>query len=156
MFRLTLLTMFVTCAVVAGCGSQPSENDVAAGKPSTVAQSAVTPTELEVLRTMALEAAEKAGDTHPLWGQVVETTEQAANLTAFGTQVAGNRNVFLVQVRGEFVAHLASRPRGATAPQGEFMILVYERGSYDDVAFGVGGHDVNLSLLGPVTSLEIG
>jgi hypothetical protein len=72
-------------------------------------------------------AAKASGDTAPLQMTAVLTTHAKALTSATPGDVvsgAGDVPVFLVTMRGNFVATAASRPPGAAAPAGSYLSIV--------------------------------
>jgi hypothetical protein len=103
-------------------------------------------------------AAKANGDAAPLWMTAVLTTHAKALTSATpGDFVAGagDAAVFLVTMRGNFVATGASRPPGAAAPTGRYLSIVVDARTFRVLDFGLshGPPPVWPASLGPVTYL---
>ncbi len=98
------------------------------------------------------------GDTAPLWMTAVLTTHAKALTSATpGDFVPGTEGVpvFLITMRGHFIATEASRPPGAAAPAGNYLSIVVDAGTFQMLDYGLSPSPppVSPASLGPVTYL---
>ena len=103
-------------------------------------------------------AAKASGDTTPLQMTAVLTTHAKALTSATPGDVvsgAGDVPVFLVTMRGNFVATAASRPPGAAAPAGSYLSIVVGASTFQVLDSGLSPSPppVSPASLGPVTYL---
>jgi len=103
-------------------------------------------------------AAAVNGDTAPSWMTAVLTTRARALASATpGDFVsgAGDAPVFLVTMRGHFLATAASRPPGAAAPVGRYLSIVVDAQTFQVLDSGLSPSPppVSPASLGPVTYL---
>ncbi len=134
---------------VAGCVGSA----LAAGSP--VPASAVPQ-----LTMIASRAAKADGDPAPSQVTAVLTTHAKALTSATpGDFVPGSGGVrvFLVTMRGHFVAYDASVPPGAAAPAGRYLSLVVDAKTFQVLDLGLGPKPppVPPASLGPVTYLTV-
>jgi hypothetical protein len=153
--------------MVAGCaGSAPgagtpvpaSAVQASAVQASAVPASAVPASAVARLTAIASRAAKANGDPHPSWATAVLTTHAKALTSATpGDFVPGSGGVpvFLVTMRGRFVAYDASVPPGAAAPTGTYLSLVVDAKTFQALDFGLSPKPppVSPASLGPVTYL---
>ena len=137
----------------AGCAGPPAR----AGSPAR-ADSPVPASAISRLRVIGGRAAEASGDTAPSWMTAVLTTHAEALTSATpGDFVsgAGGVPVFLVTMRGTFVATAASRPPGAAAPAGRYLSVVVDARTFQvlDSGLSLSPPPVSPASLGPVTYL---
>jgi len=110
---------------------------------------------------MAESIAKRNGDATPAQVTVVLTSHKNALTSATpGDTVPGpgQLRVYLITMRGHFVANDASRPPGAAAPRGRYISVVVDAKTFDGLDFGIapGPPPVSPASLGPVTNLHIG
>jgi hypothetical protein len=151
-----------TGLVVAGCAAPTS----GAGSPlpaSAVAASGIPASGIPAsavarLTVIADRVAKADGDPHPSWATAVLTTHAKALTSATpGDFVPGSGGVpvFLVTMRGRFVAYDASVPSGAALPTGTYLSLVVDAKTFQELDFGLSpkAPPVSPADLGPVTYL---
>jgi hypothetical protein len=130
----------------AGCGASPA----AAGAP-------VPARAIPRLTLIADRAAKASGDAAPAWMTAVLTTHAKALTSATpGDFVPGGGvRVFLVTMRGHFVANGAPGPSGAAAPTGRYLSLVVDATTFLvlDSGLSPAPPPVSPASLGPVTYL---
>ena len=142
--------------VLIGCGSVKQPGDA----PSRPVPGRPVPTSaLHNLRVIAERAARVNGDRAPAWVTVVVTTHEKAltSATPGDTEPFGqNTIVYLVTMKGHFVARDASTPPGAHAPAGTYLSMVINARTFKSLDFGVSGKPppVAPGSLGPVTYLK--
>ena len=95
------------------------------------------------------------------WASAVVTTRTKALTSATpGDFVPKDEQtvVYLVTVKGHFVARASSRPYRAPVPTGTYMSLVINAETFAGLDFGLGHKPppVALDSFGPVTYLNIG
>jgi hypothetical protein len=110
------------------------------------------------LTAIAHAAATANSDPAPEWITVVKTTHSKALTVATpGDSVpgSGDNAVFLITMRGHFVANDVSRPLGAKAPAGRYLSLVLDAKTFQELDFGLDSKPppVALAHLGRVTYL---
>lgn len=106
----------------------------------TPAGSPVPAPALPRLTAIAQRAATIDGDASPAWITVVLTTRARALTSATpGDSVPGSAHVhvFLITMRGHFIAREASVPPGAEAPAGEYLSLVIDARTFQGLDFGI-------------------
>jgi hypothetical protein len=142
----------------AGCARPPPR----AGSPAT-AGSPVPASAIPRLTAIGGRAAAANGDTAPpwmtaVWMTAVLTTHAKALTSATpGDFVPGTGDipVFLITMRGDFVATAASRPAGAAAPAGRYLPIVVDAATFQVLDSGLSPSPLPVSpaSLGPVTYL---
>ncbi len=113
-----------------GCGRS------AAGTGAPVPASAIPR-----LAAIAYRAATINGDPSPAWIAAVLTTRAKALTSATpGDYVPGSAHVkvFLITMRGHFIARDATGPPGAKAPTGRYLSLVIDARTFQGLDFGIG------------------
>jgi hypothetical protein len=110
------------------------------------------------LTAIAHRAATINGDPHPAWVTAVLTTRAKALTSATpGDYVPGSAHikVFLITMRGRFIAREASVPPGAKAPAGRYLSLVIDAKTFRGLDFGISPEPppVPPASLGPVIYL---
>jgi hypothetical protein len=110
------------------------------------------------LTAIAHNAAIANSDPAPEWITVIKTTHaKALTVATPGDSVPGSGHaaVFLITMRGHFVANDVSRPPGAKAPTGRYLSLVLDAKTFQELDFGLGPKPppVALAHLGRVTYL---
>jgi hypothetical protein len=110
------------------------------------------------LTAIAHRAAAINGDPGPAWIAAVLTTRaKALTSAAPGDYVPGSAHVkvFLITMRGHFIARDATGPPGAKAPAGRYLSLVIDARTFQSLDFGIGPKPppVLPASLGPVTYL---
>ncbi len=126
---LACVVAVVSGPVVAGCAASPP----AAGWP-------VPASAIPRLTVIASRAAKANGDAAPLWMTAVLTTHAKALTSATpGDFVPGadGVRVFLITMRGHFVASAAPGPPGAAAPTGRYLSLVVDAKTFQVLDFGL-------------------
>ena len=169
--------------VLIGCGSvhQPGQATAALsrgaanhelGRITTAASSArrgvpvpvpgrqVPTSALRALTAMAARVATANGDKAPAWASVVVTTHEKAltSATPGDTEPAGQQTiVYLVTMKGHFVADDVPTPPGAHAPAGTYLSIVINAKTFESVDFGLSPKPppVAPSSFGPVTYLKV-
>ena len=106
-----------------------------------------------MLRSIALGAAARAGDTHPTRGLAVPTTRKQINRLNAGAEVGSDEDVYAVALHGNFVAQYAHVPPGAALPRGHLMILVVDTKTMNVVDFMLGDAAIDPTRLGTAVSL---
>ena len=181
---ITLLwfaTAVLAALVLIGCGSvhQPGQATAAlsgatanhevgritSAAPSTRRAVAVPgrPVPASALRTLTELAAQVAkvnGDKAPAWVSVVVTTHEKAltSATPGDSEPAGQKAiVYLVTMKGHFVAEDVPIPSGAHAPTGTYLSIVINARSLESLDFGLSPKPppVAPSSFGPVTYLKV-
>lgn len=154
--------MGISCAAallaglaLTGCGSsratEPSRPTP--GRP-------VPPAAIHRLTAIARRAAKQNGDLVPVWVTVVVTTHAKALTSATpGDIVAGQQHtiVYLLTMKGHFVAFLASPPAGAKLPTGNYLSIVVDAKTFRGMDAGLSYRPppVSPASLGPVTHLHL-
>ena len=110
------------------------------------------------LTAIAHRAATINGDSSPPWIAAVLTTQAKALTSATpGDYVPGSAHVkvFLITMRGHFIARGATGPPGAIAPTGRYLSLVIDAKTFQGLDFGISPKPppVPPASLGPVTYL---
>jgi hypothetical protein len=110
------------------------------------------------LTAIAHRAATINGDPSPAWIVAVLTTRAKALTSATpGDYVPGSAHVtvFLITMRGHFIAREATGPPGAKVPAGRYLSLVIDAKTFQGLDFGIGPKPppVPPASLGPVTYL---
>jgi hypothetical protein len=169
MRRIGLLLPLVMAAAACANPAYPPSGTREATAPSIVPQQATpTPTTLlnkgaapvpssaiDRLTALSIELASEAGDSAPEAAWAVFTTRQEADLLASGAYVNSNQPVYLVRIQGQFALLDASRPAGQQAPTGRFLTYVVDAVTWRVLDSGVGDRTIDLSVLGPVTTLTL-
>jgi hypothetical protein len=137
----------------AGCAGSPARAASPAKAGSPVPAAAISQ-----LTLIGGRAAKADGDTAPLQMTAVLTTHAKALTSATpGDFVSGVGDVpvFLVTMRGNFVATAASRPPGAAAPAGRYLSIVVDARTFQVLDSGLSPSPppVPPASLGPVTYL---
>jgi hypothetical protein len=137
----------------AGCAGSPAR----AASPARAGPPVQAPA-ISRLTVIGGRAARASGDTAPLWMTAVLTTHAKALTSATpGDFVsgAGDVPVFLITMRGNFVATAASRPPGAAAPVGSYLSIVVDARTFQVLDSGLSPSPppVSPASLGPVTYL---
>jgi hypothetical protein len=110
------------------------------------------------LTAIAHRAATANSDPAPEWITAVKTTHaKALTVATPGDYVPGSAKtaVFLITMRGHFTANNVSRPPGAKAPAGQYLSLVLDARTFQELDFGLGPKPPSAALarLGRVTYL---
>jgi hypothetical protein len=96
-------------------------------------------------------------ERHPTGGIVVFTTQHkfydAQGGPDFGTP---DFDVYVVAFSGDLTAHGASRPFGASAPQGHSVHIVYNAETLEMTDWGIGQSPPELAGIGPSIPLDLG
>jgi hypothetical protein len=167
--RAVLLLPLAMAAAACANPAPPPSGSSEATAPSIVSQQA-TPTPstpltkgtapipasaIDRLAALSIELASESADSAPKAAWAVFTARQDANLLASDAYVNSNQPVYLVQIEGRFTAFDASRPAGAQAPTGRFLTYVVDAATWLVVDSGVDDQSIDLSVLGPVTTLML-
>ena len=118
--------------------------------------SSTAPSIAAQLLTIVQSTAELNGGFAPADVRYVATDRQSAVSLDYPITVDSDQPVYLVEFDGPVVADMASIPAGASTPTGHAMYLVIDRATMRVTDWGVieaGNPDINLSLLGTVTSI---
>jgi hypothetical protein len=141
--------------MITGCGttraSEPSRPTP--GQP-------VPPAAIHQLTAIARRAAKENGDLVPVWATVVVATHAKALTSATpGDTVAGEQHtiVYLLTMKGHFVAYLASPPADAKLPTGKYLSIVVDAKTFQGMDAGLSYRPppVSPASLGPVTQLHL-
>jgi hypothetical protein len=141
--------------MITGCGTSR------ATEPSTPTPGQpVPPAAIHRLTAIARRAAKENGDLVPVWATVVVTTHAKALTSATpGDIVAGEQHtiVYLLTMKGHFVAYLASPPAGAKLPTGKYLSIVVDAKTFQGMDAGLSYRPppVSPASLGPVTQLHL-
>jgi hypothetical protein len=88
--------------------------------------------------------------------QAVASTRARAVRVTSGDRVAGNEDVWVIQIEGvePFACGGCSRPPGVPAQHGRFLTIVLNAKTFDSTDFGIGPDSVDLARLGEVVNLD--
>jgi hypothetical protein len=111
------------------------------------------------LTAIARHAATANSDPTPEWITAVRTTHaKALTVATPGDLVPGSGKdpVFLITMRGHFTANDVSRPAGAKAPTGQYLSLILDARTFEELDFGLGPQPPSAALasLGRLTYLS--
>jgi hypothetical protein len=156
--RVALLRAATVLAglALAGCATDPP-----AGRPSTPVPGQPVPTSALHRLTALADRAVRVNDGHGVrWASAVVTTRVKALTSATPGDLVPNDEktiVYLVTVKGHFVAGGASVPPGAHAPTGTYMSIVINAKTFTGLDFGLGPKPppVAPASFGPVTYLKL-
>jgi hypothetical protein len=128
-----------------------------AGPPPT-AGSPVPASAISRLTAIASRVAKANGGSAPAWTTAALTTHAKALTSATPGDIVPGADgvlVFLVTMRGHFVANAAPRPPGAAAPTGRYLSIVVDAKTFQMLDFGLSPQQppVSPASLGPVTYL---
>jgi hypothetical protein len=131
----------------AGCGRSAAATDAPVPAPA-----------IGRLTAISHRAATINGDPHPAWITAVLTTRARALTSATpGDYIPGSAHVkvFLITMRGHFIAREATGPPGAKAPAGRYLSLVIDAKTFQGLDFGIGPKPPPFlpASLGPITYL---
>jgi hypothetical protein len=137
---ILLLAATATSAVFAWPGQEAAARDRALVELSRTA------------RAQSIAAGDPAGSA-----EIVTTTARTASLRAFGSLIADDHPVYLVQIRGDFKVDV-SGPRGQVPVRGRAILFTCPRDSDDlgGTVWGIKNKSVDLSQFGPVTRVKLG
>jgi hypothetical protein len=178
---LWLAAAVLAALVLIGCGSvqQPGRATAASSRatanhelgritPATSATRRAVPvpgrpvptSARRTLTEIAARVAEVNGDKAPAWVSVVVTTHEKAltSATPGDTESFGQQTiVYLVTMKGHFVAEDVPTPSGAHAPTGMYLSIVINAKSLEFLDFGLSPKPppVAPSRFGPVTYLKV-
>ena len=93
------------------------------------------------------------GDPQPTYAGYVETTREEAQSFAAATPMEDSQPVYLVELRGKFVAHGAHVPPGRPLPVGTVATFTVDVTSGQVLDFGINDLTLDLSRLGTVHDL---
>lgn len=108
------------------------------------------------LRRQLWELATRAAHSHVATAEAVRSAHARAVRVTMGDVVHGNQPVWVIQVGGrrEFVCNACSRPAGAAAPRGRFLLLVVDATTLKAFDSGIGPTHADLGQLGTVIDLH--
>jgi hypothetical protein len=112
---------------------------------------------LASIRATALRVAESNDEPHPSEVRLFATTRRAA-LAMMETvaPIGADDPVYVVSMRGNFVAHGAPRPPRARVPTGIELHFVWDRATRTITDFGVWHRQPNLAPLGHGVEFDLG
>jgi len=115
---------------------------------------------LRTLTAIAGRVGKGDGDRAPAWVSVVVTTHQKAltSATPGDTEPSGQQTiVYLITMKGHFVADDVSVPPGAHAPAGTYLSIVINARTFEATDFGLSYKPppVAPASLGPVSYLKV-
>jgi hypothetical protein len=155
------IAMLRAATVLAGLGLAGCATDPPTGRPSTPMPGQPVPASAVHRLTAIVERAVKVNDGHGVaWASVVVTTRAKALTSATPGDFVPNDEktvVYLVTVKGHFVARAASVPPGAHLPTGTYMSMVINAKKFTGLDFGLGPKPppVAPASFGPVTYLKV-
>lgn len=141
---------------LAGCGSARQPD-----RPSTAVPGLPVPAlAVHRLTVMADRAVKVNGGSTPAWATAVVTTYKKAltSATPGDTVPMGKKTiVYLVTMKGHFIAEQGPVPPGVHAPTGTCMSIVINAKTFQATDFGLGPKPppVSPASLGPVTYLKV-
>jgi hypothetical protein len=153
--------MLWAAAVLAGLGLVGCATDPPAGRPSTPVPGQPVPASAVQRLTAMVDRAVKLNDGHGVaWASAVVTTRAKALTSATPGDFVPNDEktvVYLVTVKGHFVARAVSVPLGAHAPTGTYMSMVIDAKTFAGLDFGLRPKPppVAPASFGPVTYLKV-
>jgi hypothetical protein len=156
--RIALLWV---ATVLAGLGAAGCAADPPSGKPSTPVPGQPVPASAVHRLTAIADRAVRVNDGYGVaWASAVVTTRAKALTSATPGDFVPNDEktvVYLVTVKGHFVARAVSVPLGAHAPTGTYMSMVIDAKTYAALDFGLGPKPppVAPASFGPVTYLKV-
>jgi hypothetical protein len=106
----------------------------------------------QTLSDVARRRAAANGEPKPSKISFVRTTRQKAN-NALGSKVNDDRDVYLVQVTGEFTVHEPQAPAQQAPPSGKSMTLIVDASTGQVIDWGVAKDPEDISALGTISSL---
>jgi hypothetical protein len=126
--------------------------------PRSVAGWRVPSSAVARLTVLAGRVAQASGDASPEWMTAVLTTHAKALTSATpGDTVSGvgGARVYLVTMRGQFIAYESSPPPGAALPTGRYLSVVVDATTFQVLDFGLSPAPppVTPANLGPVIYL---
>ena len=162
MRRACWLIRLVPVLAAAACGSASGTAlTVSQHRPATpVPGEPVPESAIHRLTAIADRAVRVNSGRGVAWASAVVTTQAKALTSATpGDFVPGGEKtvVYLVTIKGHFVAGAASVPSGAHAPTGTYISLVINARTFRGTDFGLGSKPppVAPGSLGPVTYLKV-
>lgn len=145
--KLVLTASAVIAAIAAVAGSA-AVGGHAASPPAAQPSPAVA-----ALTANALAFAATNGDPDPTSGRLVATTRSKGVAAATGSSVDSDQNVYVVTLRGHFVAYDAKVMRGAPIPHGSVLTIIYDAATNAVTDWSVTDTDPDLASLGAVQSI---
>jgi hypothetical protein len=145
--------------VAASAAASPVAGSPSAAAAAVPAAAAAVPAAaMARLTELARRAAAANGDASPEWMTAVLTTHARALTSATPGDLVpgtGRVSVYLVTMRGHFIAYGSSPPAGAALPVGEYLSLVVDARTFRVLDFGLSPTPppVAPASLGPVTYL---
>jgi hypothetical protein len=99
---------------------------------------AIPPAQMPQLHAIVRRAELADGDTHPAFVRITVARRDEADAKLLGASVKTNGWVYVIAMRGRFVARGASWPAGGHAPRGNTVVLLLGRESLRDLDDGIG------------------
>lgn len=111
---------------------------------------------LQKMRAHALRAARQANEDRPSGGLVVGTTRTLINEANGGSLVNTDQDVYVVQLRGNFVDYAVQHPANPGVPhRGTYMSIVYDAETLEVTDYMLGVRLIDLSALGQPEPLSL-
>ena len=153
----------VACAVavpavtaLSGCAARPPASGASAVS-TTQRSSDIPPGTQRRLLAIAMRLAKNEKDPDPEWISVVASSHEKAVRASSGDIVYGpDFPVYLITMKGHFIALGTSGPPGSKPPTGEYVTLVVNAKTLQGTDYGItpGPPPEPASALGPVTYLR--
>jgi hypothetical protein len=148
--RLGLIVGVVAIVgLLAGAGAEVARS-AAAEPPVTLPD----PAEKAQLREWIRGFAAFNGESAPADGRVIATTRARFNRADSGAEVETDPPVWVVVVRGDFVANAAHPPYGAELPRGRFMVVAVDAQTKEVTDWGVGNRPFPVAEFAEVEPLD--
>jgi hypothetical protein len=90
----------------------------------------------DAITDLAMQFAAANGDEAPAELSVVAGTRGDAVAATMGAKVDSNQPVYVVALKGHFIAYSAPRPPKTDPPEGRFMELVLDAETYENSRLG--------------------
>lgn len=113
-----------------------------------------SPEQKQFLRELARKVALANGGSAPQSGQVIATTRGAANAIDTGATVDTNQDVFMVTLRGRFVAAFSPHPKTGEKLKGTVLSFIYDPAAAQITDISVGPVHPDLTALGEPEPLD--
>lgn len=109
---------------------------------------------MDDFKASALEFAKQNGEANPTAVQAVSAKRRAVNdVLLSGAKVDTDSDVHVIQMKGNFTGHMASRPKDSKAPTGKVMTLVYDATTGEVTDWGLSPDAKDMARLGSVKKL---
>lgn len=105
------------------------------------------------VKALAVEVAKVNGEKSPQALDVVTSKRKAAQGQLKGGVVDSDEDVYVVQMRGQFVGNMASVPKGTQAPKGTVMTLTIDKATGELTDWSLSSKTTDLGKLGAVKPL---